>query len=174
MNFGVRLKSERERLGYNQTDFAALAGASKHAQINWEKGTAHPNAAALAEWARAGADVLYMITGVEAQAHAGTLAVKEVARIIDEHGDLMAAQDELGKHSIQYTLLRQMLEAKMPQEEQALLEAFRHAPDDVRKAVLTALGARLPKAAKPWPAPFLAKRPAAKKPSKTIPGSEQG
>lgn len=63
MNLGERLKAERERLGLNQTDFAALAGASKHAQINWEKGVASPNAAALAAWADAGIDVLYVVAG---------------------------------------------------------------------------------------------------------------
>lgn len=71
MDLGERLKSERERLGLNQTDFAALAGASKHAQINWEKGVASPNAAALAAWSEAGVDVLYVVTGrVTAQSNA--------------------------------------------------------------------------------------------------------
>lgn len=63
MNLSERLKEERERLGYSQTKFAALAGASKHAQINWEKGAASPNASALAEWAVVGLDVLYVVTG---------------------------------------------------------------------------------------------------------------
>ena len=66
MNLHERLKEERERLGHSQTAFAALAGASKHAQINWEKGAASPNAAALAAWADAGLDVLYVVTGQRA------------------------------------------------------------------------------------------------------------
>lgn len=66
MDLGARLKSERERLGLSQTDFAAVAGASKHAQINWEKGAAAPNAAALAAWADHGLDVLYVVTGERA------------------------------------------------------------------------------------------------------------
>ncbi|MBN0112872.1 helix-turn-helix transcriptional regulator, partial [Pseudomonas aeruginosa] len=68
MNLGERLKAERERLGYNQTDFAALAGASKHSQINWEKGAAAPNGTVLAAWAEHGLDVLYVVTGVRGQA----------------------------------------------------------------------------------------------------------
>jgi DNA-binding XRE family transcriptional regulator len=44
MSLGARLKEERKRLGYNQSDFAELAGASKHSQINWEKGASFPNA----------------------------------------------------------------------------------------------------------------------------------
>lgn len=63
MNLSERLKEERERLGYSQTAFAALADASKHAQINWEKGAASPNATALAAWAAVGMDVLYVVTG---------------------------------------------------------------------------------------------------------------
>lgn len=63
MNLSERLKEERERLGFNQTKFAAIADASKHAQINWEKGLASPNAAALAAWALVGLDVLYVVTG---------------------------------------------------------------------------------------------------------------
>lgn len=63
MNLGARLKAERERLQLNQTDFAAIVGASKHAQINWEKGAASPNAAALEVWAGRGLDVLYVVTG---------------------------------------------------------------------------------------------------------------
>jgi len=50
-------------LGLSQTDFAALAGASKHAQINWEKGAAAPNAVALGAWEKLGLDVLYVVTG---------------------------------------------------------------------------------------------------------------
>lgn len=63
MNLGDRLREERERLGYTQPAFAAVADAKKHAQINWEKGTAFPNAAALAAWSTVGMDVLYVVTG---------------------------------------------------------------------------------------------------------------
>ena len=63
MNPGARIKEERERLGYSQTAFAALAEASKHSQINWEKGTGTPTAAVLAAWHVHGVDVLYVVTG---------------------------------------------------------------------------------------------------------------
>jgi transcriptional regulator with XRE-family HTH domain len=63
MNQGHRLKEERERLGFNQTDFAAIASASKHSQINWEKGASSPNSAALEAWASVGLDVLYVVLG---------------------------------------------------------------------------------------------------------------
>ena len=63
MNLNGRIKEERERLGYSQTAFAALAEASKHSQTNWEKGTGTPTAAVLAAWAAHGLDVLYVVTG---------------------------------------------------------------------------------------------------------------
>lgn len=60
---GGRLKSERNRLGLSQPAMAALAGATKSAQVKWEKDTAAPNALALAAFAEAGADVLFIVTG---------------------------------------------------------------------------------------------------------------
>lgn len=63
MELHARIREERERLGYSQTAFATLAGVSKQAQINWEKGAAAPNAANLAAWSTHGADVLYIVTG---------------------------------------------------------------------------------------------------------------
>lgn len=62
MSLGARLKEERLRLGLNQTALAALANASKGAQINWEKDVNSPPASALAAYAEAGVDVLYILT----------------------------------------------------------------------------------------------------------------
>ncbi len=64
VGFGERLKEERERLGFNQTEFAALAGASKNSQYNYEKGDRSPDAAYLAAVAEKGVDILYVVTGV--------------------------------------------------------------------------------------------------------------
>jgi transcriptional regulator with XRE-family HTH domain len=64
MSIGARVREERERLGYNQTDFAGLGDASLRSQIEWEKGKAFPNAKVLAAIAAAGADVQYILTGV--------------------------------------------------------------------------------------------------------------
>lgn len=38
VGIGERLKEERERIGLNQTELAAKAGASKNSQYNYEKG----------------------------------------------------------------------------------------------------------------------------------------
>jgi transcriptional regulator with XRE-family HTH domain len=63
VGIGDRLKEERERLGFNQTDFAAKAGASKNSQYNYEKGERSPDATYLAAVAEKGVDVLYVVTG---------------------------------------------------------------------------------------------------------------
>ena len=81
MRTGERLKEERERLGFNQADFAALAGATRKTLFNWESGAASPNAAALAAWAEAGLDVLYVVTG---QRTGGSTAAPAPALAPDE------------------------------------------------------------------------------------------
>ncbi|MFY3955503.1 helix-turn-helix domain-containing protein [Achromobacter xylosoxidans] len=63
IEIGARLKDERERLGMTQQDFAALGGASKRSQIEWEKGGQVPNAEFLAALDARGVDVLYVVTG---------------------------------------------------------------------------------------------------------------
>ena len=63
MSLGARLKEERLRLRFNQTDLAAMAGASKGALINWEKGTNSPPASAFEAFAEAGVDISYVLTG---------------------------------------------------------------------------------------------------------------
>ncbi|WP_187670567.1 helix-turn-helix domain-containing protein [Zestomonas carbonaria] len=64
MSIGARIKEERERLGYSQTQFAALVEVSKKTQIRWEQeGGAYPDAAQLAAWGELGLDLLYVLTG---------------------------------------------------------------------------------------------------------------
>ncbi len=63
MTLGARIQEERQRLGLNQTDFAALAGASRRAMANWEADGAAPLVTALIAWGDAGADTLYILTG---------------------------------------------------------------------------------------------------------------
>ncbi len=66
MGIFLRLREERERLGFSQEAFGVLGGVQKRAQINYEKGERHPDSAYLAAIAAAGADVLYILTGQRA------------------------------------------------------------------------------------------------------------
>ena len=69
---GLRLKEERERLGYSQADFAAAGGASKRSQIDWEQGKLVPNAEFLALVVSLGVDVQYVLTGKVSTAELST------------------------------------------------------------------------------------------------------
>ncbi|HCT6817137.1 TPA: helix-turn-helix transcriptional regulator [Morganella morganii] len=60
---GIRLKTERERLGLNQTDFAKLAGYSRSAQASYERDEKTPGGEYLQKIAEHGCDILYILTG---------------------------------------------------------------------------------------------------------------
>lgn len=63
-SFGRRLKEERKRLGFNQTDFASQGGVQKNAQSNYESDVRQPDANYLAAIAAIGVDVAYVLTGM--------------------------------------------------------------------------------------------------------------
>lgn len=60
---GGRLKEERERLGFSQTEFGELGGVKKLAQIHYEKDERQPGAGYLSSVAAKGVDVMYVLTG---------------------------------------------------------------------------------------------------------------
>lgn len=64
MSIGLRLREERERLGYTQPAFADLANTTKKSQIDYEKDITQPKAGYLAMIAEAGADITYIVTGL--------------------------------------------------------------------------------------------------------------
>ena len=63
---GSRLREERERVGLTQTALASMTQVSKVTQLKYEYGTTMPNASYLAMFAKAGADILYIVTGTRA------------------------------------------------------------------------------------------------------------
>lgn len=67
MSIGSRLKEERERLGFTQPAFAALANTTKKSQIDYEKDVTQPKAGYLSVIANVGADVQYIVTGLHSQ-----------------------------------------------------------------------------------------------------------
>ena len=73
-SIGGRLCEERQRLSKSQKSFAALADASVRAQIKWEQDQSSPTAKTLAAFAGAGADILYIVTGVRAMQPVSALA----------------------------------------------------------------------------------------------------
>ena len=81
MGIGDRLKEERERLGFSQTEFAAVAGASKNSQYNYEKGDRSPDAEYLAAVAERGVDILYVVIGQRLPVAEPTLSADEVEMV---------------------------------------------------------------------------------------------
>ena len=83
---GERLREERERLGLNQTDFAAVGGIGRKTQFNYESGERAPDGAYLAAIAAAGADVLYILTGQRSGTAVPPPALKpEEAALLDNY-----------------------------------------------------------------------------------------
>lgn len=91
---GRRLRDERRRLGLNQPDFAAIAGASKRTLIEWEKGSTSPSSVQLSALSGAGVDIVYVVTGARQEnenenqspnrsALTGLIDVDRMARIVE-------------------------------------------------------------------------------------------
>ncbi|WP_124435135.1 helix-turn-helix domain-containing protein [Pseudomonas sp. R11-23-07] len=81
MNIGERLREERVRLGFNQADFAAIAGVAKTSQFNYEKGDRSPDADYLAAVAERGVDILYVVVGQRLPVAEPTLSSEEVEMV---------------------------------------------------------------------------------------------
>lgn len=80
MAIGERLRKERERLGFNQPDFAGFAGATKQTLFSWENGHSSPKADQLAALGEHGVDVYYVLTGQRVDS-VTTLSARESALV---------------------------------------------------------------------------------------------
>jgi transcriptional regulator with XRE-family HTH domain len=63
VSVGDRLREERTLLGLNQDAFAQLGGITRNTQGSYEKGERNPDSVYLSAVAKAGVDVLYVLTG---------------------------------------------------------------------------------------------------------------
>ncbi len=59
-----RLAEERRSLGFTQEALGKIGGVTKKTQLGYEKGTASPTADYLLKIREAGADIVYVLTGV--------------------------------------------------------------------------------------------------------------
>ena len=66
MSIGERLRNERERLGLTQEQLGSVGGITKLSQFNYENGKRSPSADYLAEIAKVGIDVNYVLFGTRA------------------------------------------------------------------------------------------------------------
>ncbi len=79
VEFGERLREERERRALNQADFGALGGVSKLTQLNYEKGYRVPDAHYLTNLRKIGVDVVYLLSGQRDMPNEGRLDAKMLA-----------------------------------------------------------------------------------------------
>jgi DNA-binding XRE family transcriptional regulator len=63
MSLGGRIKSERERLGHTQEDWARQAGVHRNTQAKYEKGDAVPDVVYLSKIEELGAEVDFIRNG---------------------------------------------------------------------------------------------------------------
>lgn len=82
LTFSDRLRAERTRLGLSQTDFSALGGVGREAQVNYEKGARSPDVNYLTALIPHGVDVHFLLTGVP-QIHAGKAFAEHELRLLD-------------------------------------------------------------------------------------------
>lgn len=61
---GLRIREEREQLGFTQNAMAEAIGVSKRTFIDWEKDRTSPTAVQLSALSDIGVDILYIVTGV--------------------------------------------------------------------------------------------------------------
>ncbi|TRX75326.1 helix-turn-helix domain-containing protein [Pseudomonas mangiferae] len=96
MGIHERLKEERLRLGYNQSEFAAAGGVTKNSQFNYEKGDRSPDAGYLAAIADIGVDVYYVVTGRRVPLQADALNEEETQMV----GYMRRLRDPADRESI--------------------------------------------------------------------------
>lgn len=97
--FFERLKEERIRLDLNQSEFAAIGGVQKGAQINYEQGKRNPDSEYLAAIASAGADVQYILTGIRAASQVAQPLSQRESALLDNYQHT----DDYGKGIIEAT-----------------------------------------------------------------------
>lgn len=93
LSIGIRIKEERERLGYTQGEFADLVNASRKSQMRWEQeGGPSPDAEALAIWAAEGVDVPYVLTGMRSRRDAASELPADEQLLLEAYRGLAAAK----------------------------------------------------------------------------------
>jgi transcriptional regulator with XRE-family HTH domain len=80
---GHRLKTERKRLKLSQQELGMIGGVEANAQGLYERGKRFPNAAYLEAVAKAGVDVLFVVTGARKPIASESMSAGET-KVLDE------------------------------------------------------------------------------------------
>lgn len=85
-----RIREERERLGFTQAQFAGIGKVTSRSQQNYETTERKPDADYLAEIARVGADIGYIVTGQRTQNSVNELDSKLLSAFRSAHPSVQA------------------------------------------------------------------------------------
>lgn len=90
-SFGVRLKTERQRLGLTQVELAEIGGVSKNTQVSYEGDDNSPTAKYLAAVAERGVDINFLFYGE----YANSGVSRQVAELLTVLNQLPPAQQAM-------------------------------------------------------------------------------
>lgn len=121
VEFGVRLKDERERLGRSQHAFGEIGGVGKLAQLNYEKGVRVPSVDYLRRLGEYGVDVSYLLTGHRSHdAGIDTLLLEACISAVDSSFAAAGVTDGVGKFRAQFSALLYEVVCQAPGKVHAL------------------------------------------------------
>ncbi len=133
-DWNSRLREERERLGLNQSDFAEKAGKGLVSQSRYEAGARQPDVSYLIKIARAGADVLYILTGrresaepVYTDQECLIRAIAVVERGLEEAGKVYEAEEKAELIGAAYEILKKAGPSVSREEEDNVIRLIRAA-----------------------------------------------
>jgi transcriptional regulator with XRE-family HTH domain len=135
---GERLREARGSLGLSQTDFAAIGGVQKRAQINYEQDARAPDAAYLKAIADHGVDVRYIVTGERLAP--GEIELERRLRLVRDATAAAIAIAGLStkqQSQVQAAIFQASMES-LRDDEQQLLKHYRAADAAMKPAILAA------------------------------------
>ena len=139
MSIGERLRAERKRLELTQGGLGAAVGASERAAQDWERNISAPNANYLTHMASIGVDVTFLLTGWPVSKDALERYQKAAKITLEASGDAerKARLEQLFVESAANGAESTVLSA----EEQSIIENYRHASKEGRRAIEAASAA---------------------------------
>ncbi|MEB0041214.1 MULTISPECIES: helix-turn-helix transcriptional regulator [unclassified Pseudomonas] len=93
----ARLKEERKRLGLSQQALATIGEIEPNAQGMYERGARFPNATYLSSVAKAGVDILFVVTGVKKVRPTDSMTIMDTKVLHELDGLPKDVQDDIKK-----------------------------------------------------------------------------
>lgn len=142
---GVRLRSERKRIGLRQEDFAKKCGVSKRTQVYYEKGVRSPNQDYWFAASDLGVDITYIFDGdrvhIEGPEVKGHISNSEMLRVNTSTVELVCMINKVmagsGLNVSDYSLFNKMLTACVELEQsKPFLEMNENERSEMERALI--------------------------------------